>query len=425
MTDRVPRPNLRRARLRLGWSLERAADEISRRYPHLGIDVRQIVRWEAGETRTPRPMNVLALSTTYGLPPEELDLPAIPGAGSNWDVPHASDTQKAAPAPLSIPGPLAALPGAFDACSAEPWERLGKALQTAHATASLVEDLASTIAGYRRQYASVSSGQLLGSVLYRLQFVTQLLEAPHPDTVRQQLLEVAGETAGLAGWLSFDLRDDVRAEAYYKVGLAATQDLDDPWVHAHILGRMSFLPTYRGNHSEAVGLLRAARDEAARGSSPTVRSWLAAVEAEACACLGDDLDCHRALERAEGYLQEFCDVDPAADIFDAARLAGFDGVCHLRMEKAQAALPKLRAALSMLAPELNRQRANVLADLAAAYVQNGAPEEACQVAEEAVVLARQTRAAVGLQRLRQLRAQLVPWQETRPVRELDAQLLVL
>jgi tetratricopeptide (TPR) repeat protein len=104
MTDRIPRPNLRRARLRLGWSLERAADEISRRYPHLGIDVRQIVRWESGETRTPRPMNVLALSTTYGLPPEELDLPPIPGADCTWNVPHAPvpGEHAAAPSP-SVP----------------------------------------------------------------------------------------------------------------------------------------------------------------------------------------------------------------------------------------------------------------------------------------------------------------------------------
>jgi tetratricopeptide (TPR) repeat protein len=99
VTQRIPRPRLRRARLRLGWSKERAADEIARRFPHLCIDARQIGRWEAGETRTPRPMNVLALSTTYGLPPEELDLPSVPGADPNWSVPRAVTEEEQAPAP--------------------------------------------------------------------------------------------------------------------------------------------------------------------------------------------------------------------------------------------------------------------------------------------------------------------------------------
>jgi tetratricopeptide (TPR) repeat protein len=98
MTNRVPRPRLRGARLRLGWSRERAADEISRRYPHLAIDARQIGRWESGETALPRPMNVLALCRTYGLPPEELDLPPIPGADLTSDIPGLTGQAERRPA---------------------------------------------------------------------------------------------------------------------------------------------------------------------------------------------------------------------------------------------------------------------------------------------------------------------------------------
>jgi transcriptional regulator with XRE-family HTH domain len=98
MTNRVPRPRLRGARLRLGWSRERAADEISRRYPHLAIDARQIGRWESGETALPRPMNVLALCRTYGLPPEELDLPPIPGADLTSDIPGLTGQAEHRPA---------------------------------------------------------------------------------------------------------------------------------------------------------------------------------------------------------------------------------------------------------------------------------------------------------------------------------------
>jgi 8-oxo-dGTP diphosphatase len=42
----------------------------------LGIDVRQLARWESGET-TPRPLHVWLLSQTYELAPEELNLPPL------------------------------------------------------------------------------------------------------------------------------------------------------------------------------------------------------------------------------------------------------------------------------------------------------------------------------------------------------------
>jgi tetratricopeptide (TPR) repeat protein len=408
------------------------ADRMHEAGAPLSIDAGMIGRWERGERRPSAPYAGV-LATVFDLPAAELGLLEETVSPSPYstlmeavavmesDLERREFLRQVATAMLGS----TAVGGALHPLQGEPWERLWRALQQERATVSHVEQLAESLVAYRRQYSTVASGQLLGPVLCHLQLVTQLLETSHPDRVHQQLLAVAGETAGLAGWLSFDLRDAERAQAYYKVALAATQELKDPWVHGHILGRMSFLAMYQGKHVEQVGLLEAASDHAARGSSSTLRAWLAAVAAEASACVGNEHACRAALEQADGHLDQVADLDPAADIFDRARLAGYGGVCDVRLGEPQAAVPMLETALSSLAPEFNRQRANVLVDLATAHVHQGAPERACEVAAEAVILAGQTRAAVGLQRLRQLRAELEPWRDTAAVRELDARILLV
>ncbi len=81
------RLGLRRARKDRGWSRETAVEQAHRKLAEyrspltgdaipsglLGLDARQLLRWESGET-TPRPLTVWLLSQTYGLAPEDLDL---------------------------------------------------------------------------------------------------------------------------------------------------------------------------------------------------------------------------------------------------------------------------------------------------------------------------------------------------------------
>lgn len=73
----TPRWRLVRARQERGWSQQQTCDEVNKRYPHIRLDVRQLGRWERGETRKPYPANVFAVSQTLGVAPEELDLPSV------------------------------------------------------------------------------------------------------------------------------------------------------------------------------------------------------------------------------------------------------------------------------------------------------------------------------------------------------------
>jgi transcriptional regulator with XRE-family HTH domain len=100
MSDRTPRLGLSRARKRRGWSQEKAVEQVERKFAEycssstgkhvpaglLQIDIRQFARWERGET-TPRPLYIWLLSETYGLKPEELNLPPIEEDGDGLAEP--------------------------------------------------------------------------------------------------------------------------------------------------------------------------------------------------------------------------------------------------------------------------------------------------------------------------------------------------
>ena len=159
--------------------------------------------------------------------------------------------------------------------------------------------LETSIVGYRRQYATVSSGQLLAPVISRLHTVSQLLERAHPDGMRAQLYSIAGQAAGLAGWLSFDLHDHATAGKYYGVALDAARRFADPWLEAYLLGAQSFLALYHGDVPRAREALDAAYNLAKRGSSRTTLAWIAAVQAEAHSLVGRERACLLALDERD------------------------------------------------------------------------------------------------------------------------------
>jgi hypothetical protein len=73
-------------------------------------------------------------------------------------------------------------------------------------------------------------------------------------------------------------------------------------------------------------------------------------------------------------------------------------------------------------PSFVRARASTLVDLATSFVQQGAIDEGCRVATQALTLARDTRSARCEQRIVVLRSQVPLGTDTSAVRQLDEQL---
>src|SRR4029453_9356869 len=121
------------------------------------------------------------------------------------------------------------------AAEAEPW-LLARALEASSVGRAALEALEQAVGEFARSYPSTAPTVLARPVLEHFRDVTRLLDSPLPVARRQGLVIVAGHLAGLAGSLAFDLRDEGKALAYFKVAVQAADDAGSPDVRAWALG---------------------------------------------------------------------------------------------------------------------------------------------------------------------------------------------
>src|SRR4029453_4479425 len=188
------------------------------------------------------------------------------------------------------------------AAEAEPW-LLARALEASSVGQAALEALEQAVGEFARSYPSTAPTVLARPVLEHFRDVTRLLEGPLPVARREGLAVVAGHLAGLAGSLAFDLRDEGKALAYFKVAVQAADDAASPDLAAWALATRSLIPTYTGDPAAALLLLPEAQDRARAHVSPSRLAWLAALEARAHAGLGDAPASLAALGRADHALE--------------------------------------------------------------------------------------------------------------------------
>ena len=128
----------------------------------------------------------------------------------------------------------------------EPW-LLARALEVSSVGQAALE----AVGEFARSYPSTAPTVLARPVLEHFRDVTRLLASPLPVARRQRLVVVAGHLAGLAGSLAFDLRDERKALAYFKVAVQAADDAGSPDLAAWALATRSLIPTYTGDRAPA------------------------------------------------------------------------------------------------------------------------------------------------------------------------------
>ena len=217
--------------------------------------------------------------------------------------------------------------------------------------------------------------------------------------------------------------------------LAAAQEGKNPALESAAWGKISFTWTYSGNAPEALRCIREARRLATRRANVRVRAYLAAVEAEIQAILGDRESCLKALHVAEEVEDRQYPTEEMYWLrFDRSRLVGYQGTCfrrlyhhddartHSFLEDAQRALSD---ALALLDPARIQRRPALLIDIAGTYAQQEDVEGACEYAIEALSITAQTKSRTVVRRLFTLRSELEPWKDTKAVRNLDEQIALL
>ncbi|MGH3834675.1 MAG: hypothetical protein ACRDSF_03070 [Pseudonocardiaceae bacterium] len=424
---------------------------------HLGVGARTVNKWEARQADiTPLPYMQEVLDTALARASDEAK--SRFAATTRADVPEGETAQLAGPLvrgamlPVVANGRLVFMPlddGAL-ACSAhvftnkvlgalgaaaelplagyasiESLERLvSAARQPSRVDLVVVEHLELVTQTHRDLYYDLSSAELVAAVTGHLQVTTLLLGGTQPLALRRRLAAIAGETAGHAAWLCHDLGDRHGTERYYAVAETATREARDAALGAYVRGFRSLVVGSEGQAREALGFARSAVEMALRSTTATTRAWLASLEAQALACVGDRKACLGALRRAGTALgQARREEDPAWMYeFDHSRLLAVSGACYGQLGKTAAAERTLDEALEALGPKRTRRRAEVLVDLARVRTQQHDADEAAGLAGEALEIAVETGSPAGIQRVRRFRLELARWSGTRAVRALDERL---
>jgi transcriptional regulator with XRE-family HTH domain len=460
---RTPNARLRLCREEKGWSQERLAVEL-RRFAVLhegreaGVTGNMICKWEKGDKkpslRYQRLLRALFHRSSAELGFIDDDPAAGPGTVRHGipDRPDATTGNSGDATPIvvhtangldisSIPverrgflrmvaaaGGVAVVPVAATAAVDDaPWDQLSAALsQRCTVTPELVEQLRQHTAGLYGLEERVPARVLMTRVTGHLGTLSHLLESTTRSPVRRDLAAIAGETAALAGWLAFDLRDTSSALAYYRVAIEAAREADDNALWACVLGYESYQPSSAGRPDQACVLLAEAQRRAARGSTVMTTAWLAGREAEEQAARGDGRAALAALDRALDSFDRADQEDRVwTQFFDRGRLDGLRVTTYTRLRRPAAAYAAATDALRAAGPGATKKRSLLLGDVAEVHVQRRDIDTACQFAADALAIVAQTDFSLGLARIQRVRERLTPWQFTQPVRDLDEQLRAL
>ena len=379
----------------LAAALNAAAGDLG--MPGVGIGVRQVRRWESGEPPWPQPHHQRLLTHVLGLRIEELGF--VPPWGESGER-RPGDRQVAAAGP-AVRRPLPVPDTALD-------------------------DLTVVTVAHRRLYWSIDPVALHPAVAEHVRMSASLLPGAGPSA-RRRVGAALAESALLAGRIEFfDLRrSEVAAETFVRA-MQFAGEAGDELLGAAVVTHAAFVPGWSGDLPGAVERVAAGRAYARRASAPAlVMAWIDAVEAECLTRCGDPKGGLAVIDRAEAALR--ADTTPALppawfDWFTPVRLAAFKGNTQLAAGQLRRARDTLAAVLNRLPATDAKQRSVVAADLAAVEVAAEDPAAACARLGEALDALGQVWYATGMERVRQVRRSLRPWQQQDDVRALDDRL---
>ncbi|MER5930780.1 transcriptional regulator [Streptomyces sp. NPDC002054] len=397
MTRPTGNTRLKAARLAAGYrSQQDLVDALGRRGVTVGI--RQVRRWESDNPPLPYPDVRQALTELLGQDIEQLGFTQT--AGASPDRPAAASALP----PLNR-GPV----------------RTPNAVQPATAGT----DYLSVTRAHRRLYWTVAPATLHPAVSAH----AALGEALLPSTAgltRQAMAAALAESWLLAGRIEFfDLRETARAQDTWVRALQAAGEADDALLGAATLAHMAFVPGWDGDRTAAGERMIAARTYARRSpASSEFLAWLDAVEAECETRCGDTRTALNLIGHGEDILAaDNGHPNPEwMDWFSPVRLAAFKGNTQLRAAHLPQARATLLGVLDKLPADADKQRTVVLGDLAAVEAADGRPATAAVYAVRALELLETHWYATGLERIREVRRALVPWQHEQYVRDLDDRL---
>jgi len=274
----------------------------------------------------------------------------------------------------------------------------------------IIRSLAEVLAAEHRLAGQVDSVQMLKAIAGELSVVLSLTrEARAP--LRGEVLGIAGQYAQFAGWLNAHAGRLTVANAWHDRALAWAAESGDADMTATTLNLKAQVAWLGGKVGPMIGLSQAAQ----RGTAPNadVRALAVQLEATGHALAGDGDNAYGKLDEAASLIGNAAgdpEAGPPWAVYGSspAFLALQRGLAYFYLDRNARAVEWLSAGLTELPPEAGQSElfAGYRVQLAAAHARAGDPEQACSVAAQAVLIARQAGSSRMRAQLDRLLAQL-------------------
>jgi len=226
--------------------------------------------------------------------------------------------------------------------------------------------------------------------------------------LRGEVLGIAGRYAHFAGWLNANAGRLTMANAWHDRALGWAAESGDADMTATTLNLKAGAAFVGGKVGPMIGLSQAAQ----RGTAlnPATQALAVQLEARGHSLMGDGDNAHRKLDEAASLIRNAAgdqEAGPPWAVYGyyPAYLALQRGVAYFYLDRNARAVEWLSAGLTELPRAAGQSElfAGYRVQLAAAHARAGDPEQACSVAAQAVLIARQT----GSSRLRAQLARLL------------------
>jgi hypothetical protein len=276
-----------------------------------------------------------------------------------------------------------------------------------------------------RQQSDVLGPQLtLHSAMGHRQLAKQMAKAA-PAAFQARAISAYAELAQFLGWLCYNMEDYHGAQHYYDDARSAAHDAENVELATYILCAMSQLAVSQGKPRAGIDHAAAAVVWAEQSHSPLAEAFAADRAVRAYMANNQPDRCRESLDQEYAALKAANRDEPTTPwwyFYNESFYWDTAARCELTLHRPEAALSAINKSLTLVDPAHLRQRILRLLLRAEARIQQEEIQEASSIVADVTRLTAVNTSHLIVQRISEVRTLLIPWERTKPVRELDERL---